>query len=72
MTKIYKSDAKIFLDDTVGKLKKKIGRIFNADKEKVIFLHKGVKLTDDDKKLSELDLFLQDNLFVIINGLCDY
>ena len=62
----------IFLDDTIGELKKKIADVFKADKEKVILVHNGGKLTNDNKKILELELYYQDNILVIINGLCDY
>ena len=64
--------ANIYLDDTVGKLKNKIADIFKTDKEKVIIANKGEKLTNDNKKLSELGLFYQGDLLVIINGVCNY
>ena len=60
------------LDDTIGKLKKKIADIFKSDKEKVILVHKGEKMTNNNKKVSELGLFSQGDLIAVVNGICDY
>ena len=62
----------IFLDDTIGRIKQKIAGIFNADEKKVIIVHKFLRLTNDNQKISECGIFSQDTLLVIINGTCDY
>ena len=62
----------IFLDDKIGKIKKKISCIFQADETKVIILHKGQILADNNLKISECGLYEQESLLVVINGTCVY
>ena len=62
----------ICLDDTIAKIKIKIAGIFNVESKKVIIVHKFKKLTNDNQKISECEVFSQDTLLVVINGLCDY
>lgn len=62
----------VFLDDTVGKIKRKIAGFFKSDENKVILSLKGVKLTNNNQKLSECGIFSQDNMLVVINGLCNF
>ena len=62
----------IFLDDKISKIKKKIAGIFKADENKVIIIHRGEKITNNNQKISERGIFAQDNILVVINGLCDY
>ena len=62
----------IFMNDTIRKIKKKIANIFKIDENKIILVHKGEKIIDNDKKMSECGLFLYDSILVVINGLCDF
>ena len=62
----------IFLDDRIGKIKKTISRIFQADLNKVILVHKGQIIDDNNLKISECGFFDQDTLLVVINGTCAY
>ena len=62
----------LFLDDTIEKIKKKIAGIFKADEKKVIIAHKGAKITNNKQKVSECGIYAQDNILVVINGLCNY
>ena len=62
----------IYLDDTIGKLKKKLADIFNADEKKVFIVYRGLKLTDDAQKFSEFSLYVHDVFLAVINGTCNY
>ena len=62
----------IFLDDTIGKIKKKIADNFNTDQKNVILVHKFLRLTNDNQKISECGIFSKDTLLVVINGTCDF
>ena len=62
----------IFLDDKIGKVKKKISNIFQADETKVIIVHRGQILADNNLKISECGLYEQEPLLVVINGTCVY
>ena len=62
----------VYLDETIGKIKKRIAGIFKSDENKVILYSKGVKFTNNNQKLSECGIFSQDTMLVVINGLCDY
>ena len=60
------------MDDTIGKIKKRIAGIFNTEEKNVIIVHNGEKMTNDSLKVSDGGFFVGDNLLVVINGLCDY
>ena len=62
----------VFLDDTIGKIKRKIAGLFKSDENKVILCFNGIKLTNNNQKLSECGIFSQNNILAVINGLCDY
>ena len=60
------------MNNNIGKIKKKIADIFKADEKKVIIVHKGEKISNNDKRISECGMLVFDSLLVIINGLCDW
>ena len=62
----------LLMDDTVGKIKKKIAGIFNVDHKNIIVVNEFLKLTGDDQKVSELHIFDKASLLVIINGKSNY
>ncbi len=64
--------ANLLMSDTIGKIKKTIAGMFNTDEKNVIIVHKGEKITNNNKKVSECGLFVLDNLLVVINGTCLY
>ena len=61
-----------FLDDKIGKIKKKLADIFQARETKVIMVQNGKILDDNNLKVSECGFYEQDNLLVVINGICAY
>ena len=62
----------IFMDDTIGKIKKRIANIFKTEESKVFLIHNFEKLENNNQKISDCSFFDQDNILVIINGVCDY
>jgi len=62
----------ISMDDTIGKIKKRIANIFRADESKVFLIHNFEKLDNNNQKASDCAFFEQDNILAIINGICDY
>ena len=62
----------LLMDDTIGKIKKKIAGIFNVDEKNIIIVHEFLKLTNNNQKVSELHLFDKNGLLVIINGKSSY
>ena len=62
----------IFMDDTIGKIKKRIAAIFRTDDSKVYLIHNFEKLDNNNQKISDCSFFNQDNILAIINGICDY
>ena len=62
----------LLMDDTIGKIKKKISGIFNVDDSNIIIVHEFLKLTNNNQKVSELHVFDKSGLLVIINGKCNY
>ena len=62
----------IFMDDTIGKIKKRIANIFRTNESKVFLIHNFEKLENNNQKVSDCSFFDQDNVLAIINGTCDY
>ena len=62
----------IYLDETIGRLKRKLANIFHADEKKVFIVYRGLKLTDDEQKFSEFSLYPHDVFLAVINGTCVY
>ena len=62
----------IFMDDTIGKIKKRIASIFRTDESKVFLIHNFEKLENNNQKVSDCSFFVKDNVLAIINGICDY
>ena len=60
------------LDDTFGKIKKRIANIFKTNPSQVIITHGGEKLSNNNQKVSDCGIYIQDSLLVVINGTCDY
>ena len=60
------------MDDTIGKIKKKIAGIFNVDDKNIIIVHEFLKLTNNNQKVSESHIYGKTGLLVIINGKCNY
>ena len=63
---------RIFLDDTVGKLKKQIAEIFGSEANKIILVHNFMKVNEDNKKVVDMSLFNEDTLLFIIKGNSNY
>ena len=62
----------LLMDDTIGKIKKKIAGIFNVDDKNIIIVHEFLKLTNNNQKVSESHIYGKTGLLVIINGKCHY
>ena len=60
------------MDDTIGKIKKRIANIFRTDESKVFLIHNFEKLENNNQKVSDCSFFVKDNVLAIINGICDY
>ena len=63
---------RIFLDDTVGKLKNQIAEIFGSEGTKIILVHNFMRVNEDNKKIVDMSLFNEATLLFIIKGNSNY
>ena len=63
---------KISAGETVLDMKKKVANILNTNENCVTLVYSGMKMTNNNTKLSEIGFYEQGDILAVVNGLCNY